>query len=239
MNKPDFITNNDWNLLLQKYPSKMNKVIKKINSGYPIQYLIGNVNFYGYPILVDKRVFIPRMETELLVEKTLKLIKNLGIKDNDIVDICSGSGCIAIALSKELNKKIDAIELAKHSIKLASENSNINKAEVNFIKKDIFKEKTLNYDIIISNPPYVNYKSEVDIQTKYEPQRALYPKNNELDFYQHILTIVKKEVLLIAFEIASHQADEIIQIVKKELPNHNYKVEKDYTNKDRYILIWK
>lgn len=239
MNKPEFITNNDWSLLKNKYPHNIKKIVKKIKSGYPVQYLIGNVNFYGYQILIDERAFIPRPETELLVEKTLKLINFLNIKNKEIVDICSGSGCIAVTLSKELDRKIDAIEISKRTIKLAIKNNDINNAKVNFIKKDILKEKTLNYDIVISNPPYVNKHSKVDIQTKYEPQRALFPKKNELDFYQHILSIIKKDVLLISLEIGCNQAQNIIKLVKKELPDHKYKIEQDYAHKDRYIFIWK
>lgn len=239
MIKPDNITKLDWELLTNKYTNKLKRIVKKINKGYPIQYLIGDVNFYGYKIMVNKNVFIPRVETELLVEKTINKINILKLENKSIVDICSGSGCIAITLSKELNKSIDAIELSKRAIKVATENNKINNANVKFCNKDILKEQHIDYDIVVCNPPYVPVNSLVDIQTKYEPQQALFPINDELEFYKHILTSVKKDVSLIAFEIAHHQGKDIINIIKQELPKHKYSLEKDYTNKDRFIFIFK
>lgn len=239
MIKPDNITKLDWELLEKKYPYNLKKIIKKINRGYPVQYLIGNVDFYGYKIIVNKNVFIPRVETELLVEKTLKIINKNNLHHQKIIDICTGSGCIAITISKELNKKIYGLEKSKKAIKVAKENKKLNNANVKLIKEDIFKLKTLEYDVLISNPPYVRKHSPVDIQTKHEPQMALYPADNELSYYEHILKIVKKDVLLIAFEIGHDQAKKIFKLIDKYLPSHEYKVEKDYSGKDRFIFIWK
>ncbi len=239
MNKPKNITKIDWELLSTKYPNKLHRIVKKINNGYPIQYLIGDVNFFGHKIIVNKNVFIPRVETELLVEKTINKIKTLKLENKKIVDICSGSGCIAITLSKELNKDIDAFELSKKAIKVAIKSNKINNANVKFYNKDILKEKQIDYDVIVCNPPYVPINSAVDIQTKYEPQQALFPKKDEIQFYKHILSIVKKDILLIAFEIAHHQGKDIVNIIKKELPNHKYSIEKDYTKRERFIFVYK
>ena len=101
MNKPEFISNVDFEILKSMYPNNIDEVIQKLNNHYPVQYLIGNVNFYGYQIFVDERVLIPRFETEGLVEETLKLIKFKNITPK-IIEIGTGSGCIAIALSLSL-----------------------------------------------------------------------------------------------------------------------------------------
>ena len=101
MEKPESITTNDWKLLKAKYKN-LNKVVKKLNKNYPVQYLIGNVNFYGYNINVNKHVLIPRFETETLVEKTIEYIKKLKLENSSLIDLGTGSGCISIVLKKEL-----------------------------------------------------------------------------------------------------------------------------------------
>ena len=187
MNKPEFISNVDFEILKSMYPDNIDEVIQKLNNHYPVQYLIGNVNFYGYQIFVDERVLIPRFETEGLVEETLKLIKFKNITPK-IIEIGTGSGCIAIALSKELNTHVTAIDISKSAIEVATKNALYNEADVTFQLKDIktgdFNSK---YNILISNPPYVKYDEPVDPATKFEPQNALFADHNGLEFYEVIL----------------------------------------------------
>ena len=184
MNKPEFISNVDFEILKSMYPDNMDEVIKKLNNHYPVQYLIGNVNFYGYQIFVDERVLIPRFETEGLVEETLKLIKFKNITPK-IIEVGTGSGCIAIALSKELNTHVTAIDISKSALEVATQNALYNEANVTFQLKDIktgdFNSK---YNILISNPPYVKYDEPVDPATKFEPQNALFADHNGLEFYE-------------------------------------------------------
>lgn len=97
--KPNYLTQNDWELLTKKYKN-MHRVIKKLNKNYPVQYLIGNVNFYGYEIIVNKNVLIPRFETETLVEKTIDYIKQNNLIEGNVLEIGTGSACISIALKK-------------------------------------------------------------------------------------------------------------------------------------------
>ena len=118
---------------LNKLTNEQKKLLK---DNYPIQYLLGNVNFCGYDIKVDERVLIPRFETEFLVDDTIKYIKKY-IKEPKIIDICTGSGCIAIALSKELNLSIDALDISKDAITLAKENAINNNVTINYINEDI------------------------------------------------------------------------------------------------------
>ena len=187
--KERYISNTDYELLKKLYPNNMDEIIKKINNDYPIQYLIGDVDFYGYTIKVDERALIPRFETEGLVDNLIKLIKTqTNYPALKILEIGTGSGCIAITLSKELDTTVDALDISKDASDLASSNAVLNNANVNFALGDI-KNCTISkkYNILVSNPPYVKYDEPVDPATKYEPQNALFALNNGLEFYEIIL----------------------------------------------------
>lgn len=229
--------------LIKKYVSKekQTEALEKLASGYPIQYIIGNVEFYDTLIKVNESVLIPRFETEYLVDETIKYLSHLNINNPNILDIGTGSGCIAIALKKHLNCEIDAIDISDKAILLAKENATNNNVNINFFTKDIHEFNTnKKYDLIISNPPYVPFNSNVDVKIKYEPQNAIYAKDNGLYFYDIILKKIKdnlKDNYLISFEIGDKEGKDIISIIKKYLPNSYILLEKDYNNYDRYIFI--
>lgn len=240
--KERYISNTDYELLKKLYPNNMDDIIKKINNDYPIQYLIGDVDFYGYTIKVDERALIPRFETEGLVDNLIKLIKTqTNYPALKILEIGTGSGCIAITLSKELDTTVDALDISKDAIDLASSNAVLNNANVNFALGDI-KNCTISkkYNILVSNPPYVKYDEPVDPATKYEPQNALFALNNGLEFYEIILKR-SKEFLepknIIAFEIGCTEGQDITNIAKSYYPNAYIQVKKDLAGKDRYIFI--
>ena len=240
--KERYISYTDYELLKKLYPNNMDEIIKKINNDYPIQYLIGDVDFYGYTIKVDERALIPRFETEGLVDNLIKLIKTqTNYPALKILEIGTGSGCIAITLSKELDTTVDALDISKDAIDLASSNAVLNNANVNFALGDI-KNCTISkkYNILVSNPPYVKYDEPVDPATKYEPQNALFAHNNGLEFYKIILKR-SKEFLesknIIAFEIGCTEGQDITNIAKSYYPNAYIQVKKDLAGKDRYIFI--
>ena len=240
--KERYISNTDYELLKKLYPNNMDEIIKKINNDYPIQYLIGDVDFYGYTIKVDERALIPRFETEGLVDNLIKLIKTqTNYPALKILEIGTGSGCIAITLSKELDTTVDALDISKDAIDLASSNAVLNNANVNFSLGDI-KNCTISkkYNILVSNPPYVKYDEPVDPATKYEPQNALFALNNGLEYYEIILKR-SKEFLesknIIAFEIGCTEGQDITTIAKSYYPNAYIQVKKDLAGKDRYIFI--
>lgn len=240
--KERYISNTDYELLKKLYPNNMDEIIKKINNDYPIQYLIGDVDFYGYTIKVDERALIPRFETEGLVDNLIKLIKTqTNYPALKILEIGTGSGCIAITLSKELDTTVDALDISKDAIDLASSNAVLNNANVNFALGDI-KNCTISkkYNILVSNPPYVKYDEPVDPATKYEPQNALFALNNGLEYYEIILKR-SKEFLesknIIAFEIGCTEGQDITTIAKSYYPNAYIQVKKDLAGKDRYIFI--
>ena len=234
------ISDNDLKLLKELYPDAYEEKLKKLDNNYPIQYLIGFVDFYGNKINVDERVLIPRFETEYLVSDTLKLIKD-NIKEPKIIDLCTGSGCIAISLAKELNTEVDALDISNDAISLAKENASINDVNINFIEKDVKEFNTdKKYNVIISNPPYVKVDEYVGEETKYEPQIALFAKDNGLEFYKIILELSKKileKESILAFEIGSNQGEDLKTIASNYYPNSNIIIKKDLNNLDRYMYI--
>lgn len=229
---------------LKKYlPSdKLEDGIKRLNNGEPVQYIVGNVDFYGYKINVNKNVLIPRFETEELVFKTINLIKKNLNENIKVLDIGTGSGCISIALKKEIpGLDITAVDISEDALVVAKNNALENNCEINFIKSDLFNNIDNKYDLIISNPPYISYDEQImDIVKKNEPHLALYAKNNGLYFYEEIIknsSNYLNDKNIIAFEIGYLQANEIKKMAHKYYPNSNIIIEKDMQEKDRFVFI--
>lgn len=235
------ITKNDEILLKEKYKDNYKEIQKKINNNYPIQYLIGNVNFYGYNINVNENVLIPRFETELLIEKTLFYLKKYNINNPNVLDIGTGSGCIAITIAKEIQSKVTAIDINEKALELASLNAKENQVDITFIKKDILKESIdESYDLIISNPPYLTKEDIVGKEIAYEPQNALYADNSGTIFYKKILEKSKGKLnkkSLIAFETGINQVEQLKEIINNYYPDAKVIFEQDYTNRNRYVFI--
>lgn len=225
--------------LKEKYQGNIDEAQKLLKQNYPIQYLIGNVIFYDCKINVNEDVLIPRFETEYLVEKTIRILENKNIKKG--IDLCTGSGAIAIALKKNLNINIDACDISSKALKIAKKNALENNVKITFFLKDILKESINNkYDFIISNPPYVLKDEYTSPETKYEPSIALYANDSGLEFYKRIL-ILSKQILnpkgLIIFEIGATLGEEIKKIALDIYPKANIIIEKDYNNFNRFMFI--
>ena len=225
---------------LKKYlnSDKLEEGIKKLEQGIPVQYIVGNVEFYGNIIEVNENVLIPRFETEELVDRVIKRLKN---KNNlDIVDLGTGSGCIAISLAKNLNSNVDAVDISKEALEVAKKNAINNKVNINFYLGDMLKPLNKKYDVIISNPPYIAYDEEImDIVKNNEPHLALYADNNGLYYYEQILKNVKKYLkkdYLIVFEIGYKQAKKIESLAHQYL-DCSVTIEKDLYGKYRYVFI--
>jgi len=239
MKKPDSITKNDW-LLLQKKYRNLESVIKKLEKNYPVQYLIGHVEFYGLKLFVNESVLIPRFETEYLVEKTLEYINKLNLEEKSVLDIGTGSGCIGIALKNQIpSLSITAIDISRKALRIAKRNAKYHKTKINFINKSLFKYNLINkYDILISNPPYIKKGTAVDQKIKYEPAKAIY---GGIEFYEQIFKIAKKGLnkqYLIALEIEETTGSELKKLAKKHFPKDKIKLEKDLAKKDRYLFIY-
>lgn len=240
-NKPEYLTEKDWELLTKKYKN-MHRIIKKLESNYPVQYLIGDVSFYGYPIIVNKNVLIPRFETETLVEKTIEYIKKYNLENSDVLEIGTGSGCIPITLKSELpSLNITSIDKSKRALRVAKKNVKNNKVNITLINQDVFKYKPLNtYDVLISNPPYIMEDEKIDEKCKYEPNMALYAKNKGLEFYEYIIkTSIKymKRKSILAFEIGYKQGEYLKEYASEYYPRAIITIEKDLSGKNRYLFI--
>ena len=214
---------------------------KKLLEGYPIQYLIGYVDFYGYKIYVNENVLIPRYETEYLVQKTINYSKKIFNDKLDILDLGTGSGAISIVLGRELNSIVTGVDISEDALNVAKKNAIENKVSINFIKSNMLDSVEGKYDIVVSNPPYIDIDEKImDSVKKYEPHLALYAKDNGLYFYKNILSNIKpylKERFIIAFEIGWWQGALIEKIAQEYFEDSNVLIEKDLTNRDRYIFI--
>ncbi len=225
--------------------SKLIKTINNLKKFKPIQYITGESFFMGLKFKVNKNVLIPRQETEELVEWIINDNRDFQNKIN-VIDIGTGSGCIAISLSKKKrNFNLTAIDNSDKSLLVAKENARLNKVKINFINNDILKplnDKTI-YDIIISNPPYVadsEIKNIEDKVLKFEPYNAIFvDKKNPLIFYKAIidfsLSNLKKEGK-IYFEINPIFYNSLLTLIES-YNKFNLVVKKDITNKNRMIRL--
>ena len=174
----------------------ISSALKKRIKGEPIQYILGKTEFMGLEFKLNRGVFIPRPETELLVETVIKYAtKTQRHQDTrlNILDIGTGSGCIAISLAKFLKDiKITATDISSDALKIARENALLHNVEINFLLSDLFfnhELTTMNYELIVSNPPYVPTAEIERLQPeiKFEPRIALDGGNDGLDFYRRII----------------------------------------------------
>ena len=231
---------------LRKYlkDKDLDTALKELKSGIPVQYIVGNTNFYGYDFKVNRNTLIPRFETELLVEKTYNYIKKYFNKDKvKILDIGTGSGCIAITLNRLLDDSdVTGVDISSEALEVAKENNISNNANVKFIESDLFSNVNERYDVIISNPPYISYDEEImNIVWNNEPHLALYAPDNGLYFYDKIIKDSSKylnDKFIMAFEIGYKQGEDIVKIVNKYYKDTNISVEKDYSGRDRFVFIW-
>jgi len=217
------------------------KCIKQISRGYPIQYITNTREFMGLNIYVDENVLIPRPDTEILVEKVIEICKENGKKD--ILELCTGSGAIAIALSKYLsNVNITATDISGKALKVAKMNETnlLTDSKINFIQSDMFNEIQGKYDIIVSNPPYIKTKVIDEYILKYEPKLALDGGEDGLKFYEIIInegSKYLKENGIIALEIGYDQKEEVMELVRKSNKYKESYCIKDLSNNDRVIVI--
>lgn len=221
------------------------KEINALEEGKPIQYVLGNVNFYGNTFYVNENVLIPRFETEELVEKTTNYINKYFTNPVDIIDLGTGSGVIGLTLEKKVStNSVDLIDISKEALEVTKKNCELLNSKANLILSDMLENIPTDnkYDIIISNPPYIKDDEEIeDIVKNNEPHQALYGGVDGLDFYKQILSNIKdylKERSLIAFEIGYTQGNDIKQLVKETLPEAKVLIEKDLSDKDRFIFIF-
>ena len=218
---------------------KIREISEKRLAGRPLWYIIGDTEFYGCKIKVDERALIPRPETEILAESVVKSAE----EGDKILDMCTGSGCIAVSVAKALRKKhctVTAADLSDAAIMLARENARLNDVNVTFVQSDLFSNVRGRFNIIVCNPPYIKSGEIPYIQKEvreYEPRVALDGGDDGLDFYRRIAENVRsylaKDGMLI-MECGEGQANDILQIFHKR----DYAIVlKDLAGVDRFVKI--
>lgn len=235
----------DYNIeyLKKYYNGNLEDAIKRLDNNEAVQYIVGNVNFYGYELDVNKNVLIPRRETEELVSEVINRSKNFN--NPVIIDVGTGSGAIAITLSKELKSHVYASDISPDALIVAKKNCTKTKADITFYEGDMLKpyiDNNIKVDIIVSNPPYIKLDEEIeDVVKNNEPHLALYAQDNGLEYYKKILSTAKEilnDKFLIAFEIGNTQANDIKNIVKKYFKDVKVEVKKDLSDNDRMFFVY-
>lgn len=216
-------------------------IYKQLVAHVPAQYIIGHVEFYGMELKVDERVLIPRPETEELVE----LILTENAKPNQsVLDIGTGSGAIALALAKNRpDWLVTASDISPDALNLASENASLQDLKMSFKKSDCFAEIAENYDIIVSNPPYISRsdESEVGLNVLHsEPHLALFAEEDGLAIYRKIAQEAKnhfREGGKIYLEIGYKQGHSVPALFRKYLPEKRVRTLKDQFGQDRMVVV--
>lgn len=223
------------------------KVIEQLVKERPIQYIFKQAYFYGLIFNVDENVLVPRPETEELVEWVINSVSDKG-EPIKILDIGTGSGCIAISLARHLpNAKIYAMDISEKALEIAMSNALLNKVDVTFIHQDVLALKSLSesFDIIVSNPPYVRNLEKVEIHNNvlnYEPHLALFVEDdNALVFYEKIVSLASSELKnggMLFFEINQYLGDETVKLFHSDLFKEVV-LKKDIMQNDRMIRALK
>ena len=224
-----------------KYFSLIEKHIKE---DVPLSHLVGFEYFYDRKYKVTKDVLSPRMETEELIYKVIEYVKASNKNKFKILDLCTGSGIIAITLKKELDQvSVDVIasDISEEAIEVAKENAQSHNATIKFIKSDIFNDIDDKFDIIVSNPPYIDRKDEVTMKDnvlKYDPHLALFAEEEGMYFYRKIIEQAKdylNENGVMFFEIGYDQKDKIIKLA--DMNGYSAEVYKDINGRDRMAFL--
>ena len=224
---------------------KWDLILEQLKAEIPIQYLLGKTSFYGLDFNVNPSVLIPRPETEELVEWIIKFNSNIEkFKNLKILDIGTGSGCIAISLAKNIpNTQVFAIDVSEKALATAKKNAILNNVSVTFINQNILETKDLEqkFDIIVSNPPYVRELEKQEIKKNVldnEPHLALFVEDNDaLLFYRKIGTLAIKNLSnngQLYFEINQYLGNETVDLLEN-LGFKNIQLRKDIYGNDRTI----
>ncbi len=220
--------------------------IKRRIKGEPLQYILGKTEFMGLEFKLKPPVFIPRPETEILVETTINIVKLLNCHIVKLLDIGTGSGNIAISLAKSFpSAEVVATDISKEALEVARKNALLNNVKINFLESDLFSNTELSskkYDLIVSNPPYIpRFEIEnLEAELNYESRIALDGGIDGLDFYRRIIKessgCLKNDGFLI-LEIGFNQCQTIKELFKSVEEFKITKVVKDYNDIDRVIVV--
>ena len=244
LNKPrEYLMIYDDEILKLRQEVNYFKAIKKLCQGIPSQHITNMQEFMKMRFYVDENVLIPRQDTEILVEEVIKIAKKINAKK--ILDLCTGSGAIAVALAKYIkNSEITAVDISKNALNIAKLNAKNNEVEekITFIQSDLFKNvKKEKYDIIVSNPPYIkkDILKKLDREVQKEPEIALDGGYDGLDFYRKIINMVDEYLKFhgyLCFEIGYDQKEEVEELIKEQGKYIETYCKKDLCDNDRIVV---
>lgn len=213
-------------------------LLEKLKCEIPSAYIVGHVKFAGIDVKVNPAVLIPRMETEELV---LKIIKKHDLSNKRVLDLCTGSGCIGLALKKAFpSSYLTLSDISKEALETAKENTKRNhiKSGVEFVRSDFLDEIDGRFDFVVSNPPYIPTGKKTE--AKFEPTLALYSGEDGCDSYRRIFKKLKntlKEDGEAYFEMGEDEKDKLTEILKAE-KFFDFEFIKDLSGKDRFVHVW-
>ena len=243
-NYTNLVLNFDKNLANINY---FNELKERLFNGEPIQYILNSAPFVDLDIYVDKRVLIPRVETEELVTKTRYFIEKLELEHKVICDMCTGSGCIALFMKNSFkDSSVFASDISKDALEVANKNAKDLELDIIFLKGDKtkpFDNQNIKFDIFISNPPYVQNKNDIEEKVKKnEPMNAIYSEDG-VAFYRDVFQNYKKFMnnkFMMAFEINYDQEHQLTELVEEYFPgDKKYMFLKDIYGLTRFLFILK
>ena len=219
--------------------NQYNSVIKKLKQRCkhkPITKIFGKAYFYGEEFVVNKHVLSPRFDTELLVDKAIDYIK----PNDRVLDLCTGSGCIAVSIAKNTEAYVEACDISQKALKIAKKNVKKHNVKVDVYQSNMFEKVQGKFNVIISNPPYIE-KDVIDTLDKevkdYDPLLALDGGKDGLDFYREISNNIKQYLLdggVLLMEIGYNQAEAVKEIFKH---TNDVEIIKDYNGNDRVVIV--
>lgn len=221
-------------------------MINKIIEGTPLQYITNEQYFYGIKFYVDENVLIPQPDTEILVEEAINVISSFKDKKNiKILDMCTGSGCIGISLAKKIKKaKVTVVDISHSALEIATKNAKENNVNIEIIESDMFKDIKEKYDVIVSNPPYIETSiiKKLSKEVQNEPHLALDGGEDGLEFYRIIANNAYNNLNdggYLLMEIGFDQRQAVTKILEETQQYKNIYLIKDLSGNDRVLVCHK
>lgn len=215
------------------------QLIQRLVQGEPIQYITNQQCFYGLDFYVDSNVLIPQPDTEILVEEVIQFVSKMNQKAK-ILDMCTGSGAIAIAIANHINCEMTAVDISDKALEIVRKNAVQNKAKIEILQSDMFEKITEKFDVIVSNPPYIETETIKSLpqEVKNEPMIALDGGKDGLDFYRILASKARNHLQnggILAVEIGFNQKREVMNLFEK-FGFFDVYCKRDFANHDRVII---